>query len=165
MSKSQRGIPVRAAQNLEAEIILNTWYVTDETGAIYSLRAQMYVGAGTDEEKLAFLRSRAELDYLVATPFAVPESFHTRVVEVDPAGESSERQVPVAIIGVLELLGGPIVLFEEAFRELERRLPAQTPLSIGSSPLVCLTPLFADENGRMRPHYTSRTRFPHPDGT
>src|SRR5438093_436178 len=132
-------------QPSEHEIIINAWYVTDETGAIYSLRVQMYVGVGTDEEKLAFLRSRAELDYLVAIPFPLPESFHTRLHEVGPEGVASERRVPAVLVGDLELLGGPIVLFESAFRELERRLPAQTSRSIGSSPLVCLTPVFADD--------------------
>ena len=32
----------------QKEIIVNAWYITDETGAIYSLRAQMYV-AGKSE--------------------------------------------------------------------------------------------------------------------
>ena len=40
------------------EIILNLWYVIDDEGLIYSLRARCYVHSGTDEEKLAFLRSQ-----------------------------------------------------------------------------------------------------------
>lgn len=35
------------------EIILNIWYVTDEEGIIYSLRAKAYISEGTDEEKIA----------------------------------------------------------------------------------------------------------------
>ena len=33
------------------EIILNLWYVIDDDGLIYSLRARCYVHSGTDEEK------------------------------------------------------------------------------------------------------------------
>jgi hypothetical protein len=58
------------------EVILNLWYVRDEEGIIYSLRAKPYVGDGTDEQKLEFLLKRAKLDYLIAEPFEVPVRFH-----------------------------------------------------------------------------------------
>jgi hypothetical protein len=34
---------------------------------------------------------------------------------------------------------------------MQGQLPAQTKLSIGQSPLVCITPLRGDEDGNMRP--------------
>ncbi len=34
------------------EVILNLWYVRDEEGIIYSLRAKAYVADGSDEEKI-----------------------------------------------------------------------------------------------------------------
>ena len=55
------------------EIIMNLWYVIDDLGVIYSLRARCYVHSGSDEEKLAFLRSCAETDFLIAQSFPVPE--------------------------------------------------------------------------------------------
>lgn len=61
------------------EIILNLWYVIDDEGLIYSLRARCYVHSGTDDEKLAFLQSVAETDYLVAQTFEIPERFHTTI--------------------------------------------------------------------------------------
>src|ERR1035437_5668829 len=64
-----------------AELILNLWYVYDDTGVVYSLRARCYVGSGSDEEKLALLRRFAQTDYLIAQPFPVPERFTTRTVE------------------------------------------------------------------------------------
>lgn len=67
----------------EPEIILNLWYVHDEAGIIYSLRARAYVGFGSDKEKLALLQSHALVDYLIATPFPVPGRFHTTVIEVE----------------------------------------------------------------------------------
>jgi hypothetical protein len=44
------------------EVVLNLWYVRDDEGVIYSLRAKAYVVDGSEEEKLAFLQARAALD-------------------------------------------------------------------------------------------------------
>jgi hypothetical protein len=41
-----------------SEIVLNLWYVTDETGAIDSLRVHPYVEVGSDEEKLTCFSPR-----------------------------------------------------------------------------------------------------------
>ena len=62
------------------EIILNLWYVHDNNGFIYSLRARCYVGSGADDEKLTLLRRFAQTDYLIAQPFPIPERFHTTIV-------------------------------------------------------------------------------------
>lgn len=59
----------------------------------------------------------------------------------------------------LEPLGGAQVLFEEAFAALERQLPAQTNLSIGQQPLICITPLLADDNGEIRPNFKARRKI------
>ena len=137
-----------------AEIILNLWYVYDDTGHVYSLRARCYVGSGDDEEKLALLRRFAQTDYLIAQPFPVPERFHTTIIEGD-----TRKKLPVVHLTSVEPLGGPQVLFEEAFVALERQLPAQTSLSIGQQPLLCVTPLLADDNGEIKPSFKSRTKF------
>jgi len=128
------------------EIIMNLWYVIDDLGVIYSLRARCYVHSGSDEEKLAFLRSCTETDFLIAQSFPVPERLHTTVIE----RENSER-MPVAAHGALEATGGAGLLFEEVYQQMEKQLPTQTKLCIGSDPLVCITPLLADEHGNMRP--------------
>ena len=127
------------------EIVFNLWYLTDHTGAIYSLRAHTYVADGSDQDKLAFLRGRAGLDYLVASPFPVPDRYHVTLVESKAEGSSTERRVPVTDRHAIEVLGGPIVLFEDAFKQLELRLPSQTPLTVGPRPLYCLTPLYVDD--------------------
>jgi hypothetical protein len=137
-----------------AELILNLWYVFDDTGLVYSLRARCYVGSGDDEAKLALLRRFAQIDYLIAQPFPVPERFHTTIVE-----GNTQKKVPVVHLTSLEPFGGPQVLFEEAFVALERQLPAQTDLSIGQQPLLCITPLLADDNGKIKPSFKSRTKF------
>ena len=136
------------------EIILNLWYVYDDLGMIYSLRARSYVRSGTDEEKLEFLRSLAETDYMVAQLFPVPERFHTTFVE----GEE-ERKMPVVGRDSLGPLGGEQILFEDAFQQLEKELPATTKLSIGRDPMVCITPLLADENNELHPQTKIRGKL------
>jgi len=137
----------------EPEIILNLWYVVDDLGAIYSLRSKCYVEVGDDEYKLNFLRSRATKDYLVAPPFPVPKAFHTALVG------ALRQELGVALLPALELLGGPQVLFEDVYREMERRLPAQTKLSIGRRPLVCITPLLCSDNDELVPQTSLPTRL------
>lgn len=137
-----------------AEIILNLWYVHDDTGHIYSLRARCYVGSGDDESKLASLRRFAQVDYLIAQPFPVPERFHTTIVE-----GNSHTKLPVVHLTSIEPLGGPQVLFEEAFVALEQLLPAQTDLSIGQQPLLCITPLLAGDDGQIKPNFKGRTKI------
>jgi hypothetical protein len=137
-----------------AELILNLWYVQDDTGLIYSLRARCYVGSGDDEEKLALLRRCAQLDYLIAQPFPIPEQFHTTVIQ-----DGTPKKLPVVHLASLDSLGGPQVLFEEAFVALERQLPAQTSLSISQEPLLCITPLLGDDDGEIKPNFKGQTRF------
>jgi hypothetical protein len=136
------------------EIIMNLWYVTDDEGLIYSLRARCYVRSGSDEEKLAFLQSCAETDFLIAQPFPVPERLHTTVIE----GKNRKR-MPVASHAALEATGGIKMLFEEVYQQMEKQLPAQTKLGIGRDPLVCITPLLADKHANMRPLTANTGRF------
>ena len=138
-----------------AEIILNVWYVYDDTGFIYSLRARCYVGSGSDEAKLALLRQFATIDYVIAQPFPVPERFHTTLVR---EGGVQER-VAVVHVSDIEARGGPQVLFEEAFVALERQLPAQTSLEIGQQPLLCVTPLIGGDDGEIKPGFTRRGKL------
>ena len=137
----------------EQEIILNLWYVIDDEGLIYSLRARCYVHSGTDEEKLAFLQKYAETDYLVAQPFPVPERFHITIVDGD-----KEQRVPMAsysgILGSVPFIS----LFEDAIQGMGKGLPAQTKLIIGQDPIVCMTPLLGDEDGNLRPLMANSVR-------
>jgi hypothetical protein len=136
------------------EVILNLWYVVDDLGMIYSLRARCYVYSGTDEEKLAFLQSCAETDFLVAQPFPIPERLHATVVE-----GNNRQKMPVASHSALQATDGVGVLFEEVFEQMEKQLPAQTKLSAGRDPLVCITPLLGDGHGNMRPLTTNTGRL------
>ena len=140
----------------EPEIILNLWYVFDDQGVIYSLRARAYVQSGSDEEKLRFLQRFAETDYLIARPFPVPERCFTKVV----AG-TSEKRMPFMLMQTLEAHGGSMTaadLFEEAFKEIEKDFPASTKLSIPEDPLICLTGLYADDDGNLHARSDGRVK-------
>ncbi|MFZ0774554.1 MAG: hypothetical protein WCA49_00570 [Candidatus Sulfotelmatobacter sp.] len=136
------------------EIILNLWYVHDEAGIIYSLRARAYVGFGSDKEKLALLQSYALVDYLIATPFPVPERFHTTVIEIE-----GSRKMPVALKSAIEATVGPHSMFEDVFVKMEEQLPAQTKLSIGQKPLVCITPVLGQDDGTLKVAFSGRRAF------
>lgn len=130
------------------EIIINLWYVFDDLGMIYSLRARAYVGTGTDQQKLEMLQRLATIDYLIAQPFSIPERFHTVVTQ-----GGKETKLAVAPMRVVKLLGGPEILFADVYGELEKQLPTQTKLSVGQRPLVCVTPLFGDGKGNIYPKF------------
>ena len=138
----------------DREVIVNLWYVRDREGLIYSLRAKAYVAIGSEEEKLKFLQERACLDYLIAEPFEVPRRFHVHV-----AGIGESAHLPVGHVAMLETLDSPIALFEDALREIENRFPAQSRLKIPANPLVCTTPLMADEDGNIEPRFSGRRRL------
>jgi hypothetical protein len=128
------------------EIILNLWFVVDDEGLIYSLRARCYVHSGTDEEKLAFLQTVAGTDYLIAQSFSIPERFHTTIL----AGEISKKVPAATYSGIRETVPFS-TLFEDAIQEMEKQIPKQTTLEIGQQPIICMTPLLGDEDGHMRP--------------
>lgn len=128
----------------EPEIILNLWYVHDDMGLIYSLRVRAYVGMGTDDQKLTLLQSFANLDYLIARQFPIPERFHLEIEE-----NGKRKRIAVAPQEYLNGLDSPVALFEDAIKEIEADLPAQTGVSIGEAPLFSSTALLADGSGRL----------------
>lgn len=134
------------------EIVFNLWFVYDEMGMIYSLRARAYLGTGTEEDKLLLLQKFSTTDYLIAQPFAVPEQFHTTVVG------TRRTIVPVALGAAVDMIGGVEIMFEEAFKALQSLMPAQTKLRVNQRPLVCITPLFGDSEGNIYPkHHGERS--------
>lgn len=147
-TNERQSIPQSAQLPETAEIVANLWYVMDHQGFIYSLRIKPYVCAGSDEEKLDFLKSRAYLDYLVARPFPVPRRFCTTFVESD----GSETTYAVIHHDDAVRLEGIDQLFFEGLDELQKDLPAQTEMKIPESPLIKVTALTVDENGKIIPN-------------
>ncbi|UCD31989.1 MAG: hypothetical protein JSV38_14695 [Desulfobacterales bacterium] len=136
------------------EIVLNLWYVHDEDGLIYSLRVKVYVAEGSDEDKLAFLQERAQLDYLVAEPFEVPKRFHLKIGD-----RADSRIMPVSHVSMLDTVDSPISLFEDAIKSIESRMPAQTELDIPENPLVCTTPLSQNEYQVIEPRISGQLNY------
>ncbi len=136
------------------EVVVNLWYVINDEGLIYSLRAKVYVVKGSDEEKLKFLQQRASLDYLIAEPFEIPKRFHIRI----GTGPRSEI-MPIAHLASLEVLSSPIALFEDALKVIEGRFPSQSQIDIPQEPLVCTTPLMQNEHKAIEPQFSKQTRF------
>ena len=121
----------------QPEITLNLWFVSDDLGFIYSLRARAYMGLGSEQEKLEDLRKHAALDYLIARAFPIPVRFHTN-------GQPISHKAALAAID-------PIELFEDAIKFLQSELPSQTPQDIPDKPLVCFTWLLGDDDGNISP--------------
>ena len=137
----------------DPEIILNLWYVQDREGIIYSLRGRLYVGVGSEDEKIEMLRHFAFTDYIIARPFPIPEAFHTHFAK-------SGVKMPVAYRRIAIYMDNtPLRIFEDAIRILSDEIPAQTKLEIPRSPIVCITPLLADDEGRIRPFIEETVRF------
>lgn len=70
-----RNEPTTGISHDDAEICLNCWYFTDDTGIVLRLAAKAYALTGTDEEKLAVLKALSATDHLTATHAKVPERF------------------------------------------------------------------------------------------
>jgi hypothetical protein len=128
----------------DAEIVINLWYVQDREGIIYSLRARAYVGIGSDHEKLELLRRFAAIDYLIARSFSIPDAFHVHFAE-------SGTKMPVASREAVDLFSRPLDIFEDAIRDLNDDIPAETRLEIPRSPLVCVTTLIDEDSDSVHP--------------
>lgn len=144
---NQRQSPQSAQLPETAEIVANLWYVMDHQGFICSLRIKPYVCGGSDEEKLDFLKSRAYLDYLIAHPFPVPSRFCTTFVE----GDGSETKYAIIHHDDAVRLGGIDQLFFDGLDEMQKELPVQTEMKIPESPLIKVTALTVDGNGKIVP--------------
>lgn len=132
------------------EIILNLWYIYDDKGFVYSLRARAYIRSGTDEEKTKYLREHALTDYLIAQSFHLPLWCKTNIV-----GGIKKDTIPIVHIDALKITTPNMLnLFEDAIKELENNLPFQSRLEIPQEPLVVITPLLGDEDGNIKPHFT-----------
>lgn len=138
------------------EIIVNLWYVYDEKGLVWSLRARCYIHEGSDEEKRRFLQSVAHTDYLIAQVFPIPEKCYIEITD----GQRKAR-IPALHCESFKIYESAAhhPAFEHVLEQLEKQLPAQTKLSIGQRPMLCVTPLFGDEAGNIAPKYDRKTRF------
>lgn len=97
----------------DAEICLNTWFFVDSTGMVIRIAAKAYALKGSDEEKLAVLKSLAGTDHLSAAQGRIPERYVTTVEGQEMAGS-----IPAAA-----LQSEPLPVFDDLFTEIEKSLP------------------------------------------
>src|SRR6185437_7011232 len=132
------------------EVILNLWYVYDQTGTVFFLLGRSYEGRENEAESLAFLRRFASSDHRIAQYFPLPARFSTTVIE-----NGAAITMPVTQTSSLGPLGGPEVLFQEVVLQLQAQVHALSGLALSDNPVVCITPLLLGVDGtltaQMRP--------------
>lgn len=99
------------------ETILNIYLVIND-GVISELRAISYQIAGSDEEKILFLKSKAESDFSSAEIFDSPEN-------------NKGKKITYNKFYKLEKQGLQFQLFENIFKYFK----------VQDNPLVCVTPV------------------------
>lgn len=123
------------------EVILNLWYVMDQSGLIFSLKAKPYVAIGEDVDKTKFLQSRASLDYMIAKDFKIPENFTSHL---------SGHTFKGIMYHSLTSLTSELMLFENCFKDLEMEFSPMGGLKIPKEPLVCITPLHLTDDLKLK---------------
>lgn len=136
------------------EVILNLWLVYTHGGDIQGLRMQHYVATGSDDEKLQLLQERSRRDYYTAPAVPITQRFFTMRID-----GTEMRRVPVVKPEALELLGGPLPLFEDAIQQLEAGVLKRQNLAVPQHPLMCVTPLLADDEGTLTLRIDRVVRF------
>jgi hypothetical protein len=98
----------------EAEICVNVWHFVDETGMVMMLAAKAYALKGTDDEKLAVLKSLSATDYLTAIQARVPDQYVLSTVDGDLKG----------VLPASALQMDPVPVFDQLFQKLSDSLPS-----------------------------------------
>lgn len=145
---------------MNAELIFNLWALYDAaSGTVYGLSGKAYNVAGTDREKLDFLKAAAGTDYVTAKRYKVPERFSISF----PDGEVQKG------VTYLNAMYDPNAqLFEDVFKNIEAELPplpgfsgedvVNIKQSVPKDPLCVVTALYEDEAGYIRPIITDEDR-------
>lgn len=108
-----RSEPTSGVSHQDAEICLNCWYFTDDTGVVLRLAAKAYALTGTDEEKLTILKLLSATDHLTATHAKVPDRF---TVNMD--GQSFRGAVPA-----VTMQENAIPYFDDLIGDLAKGFP------------------------------------------
>jgi hypothetical protein len=133
---------VRRSQNESGEVILNLWYVSN-TIAITSLRARPYVASGSDDDKLSFLRMRANHDFRGAETYPVPEHMKVNVTFV--GGPKDIPETKACLQKTLDTLGG----YPALFRDVLSNVPSHGHYFDPARPMVCITGLVEGADGQL----------------
>ncbi|WP_075881854.1 hypothetical protein [Vreelandella massiliensis] len=145
---------------MNSELVFNLWALYDSaSGTVYGLSGKAYNIAGTDKEKLDFLKVASGTDYVTVNRYRVPERFSISF----PDGEIRHE------VTYLSTINDPNAqLFEEVFKNIEAELPPLPDFSgqdvtnvtqtVPEDPLCVVTILYEDDVGNIRPIITDEDR-------
>lgn len=142
------------------ELVVNLWAIYDASvGYVYALSGRAYAVEGTDEHKLAVLKSLARTDYVTAKRYQVPSRFAIHY----PDGDIQQGFAPMVAV-----TDPNAQLFEEMFKNIESELPDVFARSsaelqkikqvLPADPLCIVTTLYEDEHCNIRPITTQEDR-------
>ena len=139
---------------INAEVVLNLWAYATQEGYVMRLAGKSYVMQGSDEDKLALLRTLSGTDFLSAPWQKVPKSYTLN---------SADGRTMEGIVS-LSTLHNPLehsYLFGSLIEELARTLPMQLcnhsgeykqfQMPLPDSPLTVTTTVVEYEDGRLIP--------------
>jgi len=144
----------------QSELVLNLWAIYDAgVGMIYGLAGRAYCLSGSDEQKLAMLRSLSSTDHVTAKRFRVPDRFSV---------QCSDGTVRMSVAPMQAIHDPAAQLFEEMFDNVAADLPplmegrgeefVPRKQSIPAEPLCVVTVLYEDEEGAIRALVTDEDR-------
>ena len=132
-----------------AEICLNLWYFPDQQGIVLRIAAKAYALKGSDQEKLAVLKSLSGTDHLTATWDGVPKN---QVIDQDDRrmeGATHAYAVPMMVTS----------LFGDLINKVEKQLPVvlrecdgdyvKNIQKIPQEPLTVITAVHETPDGRL----------------
>lgn len=145
---------------MNGELVFNLWAIYDAaSGTVYGLSGKAYNVAGTDREKLEFLKAAAGTDYVTAKRYKVPERF---IISF------TDGEVRRGVTFLNAMYDPNAQLFEGVFKNIEAELPPLPDFSGGEAmsikqlvpedPLCVVTALYEDESGCIRPIITDEDR-------
>ena len=143
---------VRSSPSGDGEVILNLWYVTNRV-IISSLRAKTYVASGSDDEKLSFLRMRANQDFREAQVYEIPDDLKADVKLVD--GKTEIEAGKACTHDTLEFMGGIPALF----REIILNIPKTGFHFDPHQAMMCITALEEGSDGELSVRIDNTTQL------
>ena len=133
---------VRANKSEEGEVIFNFWYIHDGI-IISSLRAKIYLASGGDDDKVRFLRKRANHDFREALKYKVPENLKVDVKYLE--GANIVDAGSACTHDSLEFMGGYPALFREIIINHSKKNLHFDP----HQALMCITGLKKGHDGQL----------------
>lgn len=111
---------------MNSELVLNLWAIYDaSSGFVYALSGKAYSLSGTDDQKLAILKTLSATDYVTVKRYEIPKRFAVNFAD-------GSRREGITFLNAVEDPSG--ILFEEMFEKIESEFPPIVNFSITDVP-------------------------------